>query len=131
MKDFRSTIRATKSQIDAKAIVEGQTYFATDTGVFYRDYFNQRLTIGDLYKINTSDSNLPATLLDKIKSSILIQYDTSVPEYNLWYIDESGTPQSIGGSGGGVTYTAGDGINITGSVISVDDLEVLFKESAD
>lgn len=127
MEKFRNTKRLTENQINdtlTYPIFEGNSYFATDTEVLYKDIDGYRIKIATVkFTLDYMSGYNPSQT--KIRSCLIIDRVIGDPTpdndvYNLWFIDSDGTANSISSGTSGTTYTPGDGIDIIANAISVD-----------
>lgn len=87
-------------------IVNGQKYFASDTGIFYEDIHNVRCAHVSIRNIDKTSGTTQAVDLSKFKNQFIISEDTdstvSDRIYSIYYVTFDGTAVLIGNSGGGV-----------------------------
>ena len=125
MSDFRNTKRLNYAQINnliSYPISEGQTYFAKDTGVFFKDINGQRFAIAEVLKVGDLDLSKYGPDQKRILNSIIINENTLDDTFETYYVKENGTiVPLVSGGGGGAIYSEGDGITLSAeNVISVN-----------
>jgi hypothetical protein len=137
---FRNTKRVRTSQLDGIPISEGQTYFDIDNGVLYKDISSNRFSIAKIMSIESFDINVYDNENKELRNTIftrkMLNAETELYEYYLYFFNEDGSLYSLSsGSGGGgdsIEVTGGDGINITPSglirQISVDESYVVVLD---
>lgn len=130
MNNFRNTLRLKTSELSSFPIKEGQTYFDIERGILYKDQNGQRFAVAEVLKVDNLNFNEYTTNQKKILNSIIINKNTTDNTYETYYVRENGTAVLLGSSeGGGVIYSAGDGISISSeNEISVND-KILRKET--
>lgn len=90
MSNFRNTKRLTwddLADLIRYPISEGQTYFATDAGVFFKDIHGQRFATLEVDSLeNIHENNLQLTGLDKLKGRILLINPKNSGLYEWFYV---------------------------------------------
>ena len=130
MNNFRNTLRLKTSELSSFPIKEGQTYFDTERGILYRDQNGQRFAVTEVLKVDNLNFSEYTTNQKRILNSIIINKNTVENTYETYYAKDDGTVVLLGSSeGGGVIYSAGEGISISSeNEISVNDT-ILRKQT--
>lgn len=90
MSDFRNTKRLNYAEIENLIdypISEGQTYFAKDAGVFFKDIHGQRFATLEVDSLdNLNDPDFFTLTKEKLKGRILLIKMTGSDAYEWYYI---------------------------------------------
>lgn len=134
MEKFKSTLRLKTERIigpNAVPYSENTTYFDVEKNILYKDFNGQRFAVAEVLKVDDLATGEYNTNQKRILNSIIINKNTVDDTFETYYAKEDGTIVLLGSNeGGGVIYSAGDGISISSeNKISVDYSNIVRKQT--